>query len=272
MNYTQTRTSGSRKKISGSTIKIIAMITMVIGIIATAVLDRLLLKNGLAEVANDAEAYQIFMKTNGTLFIADFIMQLIGGLAFPLFCFLLVEGFMHTSDLKKYAIGLGIVALVSEIPYNLVYSGTTLNPYRQNPVFSLLLGLGLLVFIEKAEVSLAQSAPWKQTGGKLLIVTLACVVSVLLRFDYGIFGILIIVILYLLRNRQVFGMALACFLMASTTQILGFLTFLDILPVLFYNGERGIQKKYVFYAVYPATLILSYILVLVTGLGSVSFQ
>ena len=271
MNYTQTRASGSRKKISGSTIKIIAIVTMVIGIVATAVLDRILLKNGLSDVTNDAEAYQAFMETNGTLFITDFVMQLIGGLAFPLFCFLLVEGFMHTSDLKKYAIGLGIVALISEIPFDLVYSGVVLNPYRQNPVFSLLLGLGVLVLIEKAEAALAQSPSWKQTSLKLLIIVAACAVSVLLHFDYGIFGTLIIVILYILRNRQIFGMALACFLMSTTSQILGFLTFLDILPVLFYNGERGIRKKYVFYAVYPVVLILSYVIVLLAGLGSVSF-
>ena len=85
MNNTQTRSSDSRKKISGSTIKIIAIITMLIGIAASAILDRMLMKNGLADVANNTEAYQAFMESNGTLFIADFVMQLIGGLALPLF-------------------------------------------------------------------------------------------------------------------------------------------------------------------------------------------
>ena len=79
MNNTQTRSSDSRKKISGSTIKIIAIITMLIGIAASAILDRMLMKNGLADVANNTEAYQAFMESNGTLFIADFVMQLIGG-------------------------------------------------------------------------------------------------------------------------------------------------------------------------------------------------
>ena len=66
---------------------------------------------------------------------------------------------MHTSSLKKYAIGLAVVAVVSEVPFDLVYSGSVWNPYRQNPVFSLLIGLGILVLMEKAEVSLAQSSP-----------------------------------------------------------------------------------------------------------------
>ena len=105
MNNTQTRSSDSRKKISGSTIKIIAIITMLIGIAASAILDRMLMKNGLADVANNTEAYQAFMESNGTLFIADFVMQLIGGLALPLFCFLLTEGFMHTSSLKNMPSG-----------------------------------------------------------------------------------------------------------------------------------------------------------------------
>mgnify|MGYP001851571978 FL=1 len=270
MNYTQTTSSDSRKKISGSTIKIIAIITMLVGIAASAVLDRMLMKNGLADVANNTEAYQAFMESNGTLFIADFVMQLIGGLALPLFCFLLTEGFMHTSSLKKYAIGLAVVAVVSEVPFDLVYSGSIWNPYRQNPVFSLLIGLGILVLMEKAEVSLAQSSPWKLSSSKLLIAVAACVISVVLNVDSGIFAALMILVLYMFRNRQVFGMALACFLTSMTSQIFGFITFLDILPVLFYNGERGIRKKYIFYAVYPAALILFYLIVLLTGLEDVS--
>lgn len=74
---------------------------MVIGIAATAICDRMLLRNGMADIGNDQEAYQAFMDVNGTLFTADFILQMIGSLAFPLFCFLLVEGFMHSSSLKN---------------------------------------------------------------------------------------------------------------------------------------------------------------------------
>ena len=120
MNYTKTRQDDSKKKLSGSTIKIIAIIAMVIGIAATAICDRMLLRNGMADIGNDQEAYQAFMDVNGTLFTADFILQMIGSLAFPLFCFLLVEGFMHSSSLKKYAASLGILAVVSEIPFDLV--------------------------------------------------------------------------------------------------------------------------------------------------------
>lgn len=269
MNYTKTRKADSRKKLSGSTIKIIAFATLAVGVAATAILDRILLNNGLAEVSNDSAAYETFMASNGTLFITDYILQLIGMLAFPLFCFLLVEGFLHTSSLKIYAAGLSIVALVSEVPFDLVYSGTFFNPYRQNPVFCLLLGLGTLAVLEKAEVSLKQSAPWKQTTLKFLIAVAACALAVAFRIDYGIFGPLIIIILYMLRERNVFGMALACFLLATTSQTLGFLCFLDILPVLFYNGERGFGRKYVFYAVYPLILLIVYAAVLIMGLGSV---
>lgn len=269
MNDTKTRQDDSKKKLSGSTIKIIAIIAMVIGIAATAICDRMLLRNGMADIGNDQEAYQTFMDANGTLFTADFILQMIGSLAFPLFCFLLVEGFMHSSSLKKYAASLGILAVVSEIPFDLVYSGTVFNPSRQNAVFALLLGLGTLVFLEKAETSLTQSSLWIQSTAKVLIAAAACILAVFLRLDYGIFGPLIIVILYSLRNRQVFGMALACFLMSTTSVMLGFLCFLDIIPVIFYNGERGIQKKYTFYAVYPVVLILIYLIVLLMGLGSV---
>lgn len=272
MNQTKNRQTESRKKLSGSTIKLIAFAAMIIGIAATAVLDRILLNNGLADVANDSSAYETFMASNGTLFITDYVLQLIGGLAFPLFCFLLVEGFLHTGSLKKYAVSLGILALISEIPFDLVYSGNFLNLSRQNPVFCLLLGLGTLAVLEKADSVLKQSAPWKQSTLKLLIAVVSCAVAVVLRLDYGIFGPLIIIILYILRDRKIFGMALSCFLLATTSQTLGFLCFLDILPVLFYNGERGFGRKYIFYAVYPAVLLAVYAVVLIMGLGSVKIM
>ena len=94
----------NKKGISGSTLKMIAIVTMVIDHIGAAVLARLLMVNGLGELdQTNADAIMQWLSANGALYWTYTIMRMIGRVAFPIFCFLLVEGFLHTHDVKKYA-------------------------------------------------------------------------------------------------------------------------------------------------------------------------
>lgn len=144
-----------KKGISGSTIKIIAVAAMLTDHVAAAVLTRQILANGYGEaVAGGQEVFLGWMAENSFLFLGMEIMRMIGRLGFPIFCFLLVEGFQKTRDVRKYGLRLGIFALVSEVPFDLAITGRSFHMGYQNVYFTLLLGLLVLwgcSFFEKWE-------------------------------------------------------------------------------------------------------------------------
>ena len=120
---------GKFKILSGSTLKLIAVISMLIDHIALVLGPELefLTASLLTVGGRDITCY--------------YIMRRIGRLAFPIFCFLITEGFAHTRNPKRYALRLLIFALLSEVPYNLMVGQTLFYTARQNIYFTLLLGL-----------------------------------------------------------------------------------------------------------------------------------
>ena len=196
-----------------------------------------------------------FMKMNETLFMLGeraitlrFIMHSIGRIAFPIFVFLLTEGFIHTRDRKKYAINLLLFALISEIPWNLARSGDFIH-IRQNIFFTLLLGYLGIWAIEHFKQN-------KQRQLTALAILFA--VSFILRADYGAFGFGFILLIYLLRENKIL-MAILATCMHPSRWIAG----LAFIPIMMYNGERGFAKgkwaKYAFYTFYPLHLIALYL-------------
>ncbi len=124
-------TNTKKKGISGSTIKIIAIVAMFIDHLAASLLTRIL-------YSASPESF------NQTLYGVIMVMRLIGRLGFPIFCFLLVEGFHKTRNRRKYALRLGMFALISEIPFDLAFHGQVLETGYQNVFFTLLIGILLL--------------------------------------------------------------------------------------------------------------------------------
>ena len=176
------------------------------------------------------------------------LLRIVGRLAFPLFAFLLVEGFTHTRSVSRYARRLAVFAVLSEIPFNLALSGHILFPAWNNIFWTLLTSLALLWCLEH----------WKDRAAQVLALLAAGLLADVLHFDYGAAGVLTVAVLYLARdNRWAFPAAVAVLTLAS-----GDLTELAALaaaPLIWrYNGQPGRAwgGKYFFYAFYPCHLLV----------------
>lgn len=188
--------------------------------------------------------------TGAVLFPSQIALRYIGRISFPIFCFLLVEGFFHTKDIWKYMIRLGIFAAVSEIPYDITFFGRPLEFTHQNVFFTLLLGVILMYVLEKEA----------ERPVKVIELLLVMWLSLVLRTDYSFKGILLIFIFYILRGRlwpMLSAAGIWNFLWNRSVQWYGVFS---LIPIAMYNGERGPGMKYFFYVFYPAHLLILFIL------------
>lgn len=190
------------------------------------------------------------------------LFRLIGRLSFPLFCFLLVEGFYHTSNVKKYMGRLAVFALISEFPFDLIACAGESYFARQNIFFTLLLGLLAIYCMDQFEKT-SPMGGFSKTMVTLLVAISFSYLAMLLHTDYSILGIFYIVIFYLYRGRHLFiflSIEIVTIYFYGGLYMQGhlinqnFAGFAVLLTAL-YNGERGPNLKYVFYAFYPVHLL-----------------
>ena len=186
------------------------------------------------------------------------IYRIIGRIAFPIYCFLLVEGYFKTKDIKKYAKRLFIFALISEVPFDLAFRGK-LEFGHQNIFFTLLIGLGAIYLLENIE---------KYDIKKGYIFFMAGILAIILAVDYNFIGIIYILAFYYTRNypketrlpKVALMMFLTNLMILSTTQQFALLA----LPIIYlYNGELGPKNKalqMLFYTAYPLHLGLFYLI------------
>lgn len=226
--------------ISGSTLKLIAIITMLIDHTGAVVISTIYRLPAItADPARQALWKNIYNLSRD-----------IGRIAFPIFCFLLVEGYLHTRSAAKYAQRLLLFALISEIPFDLALKGNWFFPAKQNVYFTLFIGLLVMIGISRIT----------QNGMRnlfLAVIPIAAGMYLALKIDtdYNYKGVFLIAILYLMRYTRLYqcigGAAATAWELPAP---------LAYIPVYLYNGKRGLRLKYVFYWFYPVHLMLLWVI------------
>lgn len=190
-------------------------------------------------------------------------LRVIGRLAFPIYCFLLAEGAARTRNPKKYALRLAIGAVLSEIPFDLLFFGG-LTWTHQNVMVTLLLGYA-------AVVSMGRIEPF---AGKLLITVPFALAAELLGTDYGGFGVWMVAFFALTRQMprrgivQIVGLTALCWLIGGYRIALGSVRVpiemfgvLALIPIGLYSGRKAASGRavqwcfYLFYPVHMAVLL-----------------
>lgn len=193
-------------------------------------------------------------------------LRCVGRLAFPMFAFMAVEGFFHTKSFKNYLLRLLLLAVISEIPFNLLVGGTLFYPEKQNVIWTLMLGLCCIWAFEFGKS--AKSARELALCGLVMVGSFAA--AVILKVDYSGAGVLLMLMFYLLRNEKnkvwrfvLLGMAILA-LLGGLSPDLSQQDFavLSLVFIWLYDGRQGVHGKlvkaanYLFYPVHMLILVL----------------
>lgn len=326
-----------KKGLSGSTIKLIAIIAMLIDHTAATILERMMMRAGYALATLNNSLMSTWIAKHPLLYFSYMVMRLIGRFGFPIFCFLLVEGFLHTHNRVKYALRLFLFALISEIPFDLAFRGKWFYTKYQNVFFTLFIGLitmyafsffeerlkrlkggvrgvicliiGIVCagcygsylldditytlfgwFLDSALsdfgfwlvfaviyaavaavilIRLAKKHSLLQAqiiGADLAVLCFTAFAADLLMTDYAGLGVITIALMYAFRQNRKKSMLAGCICL-TVMEVSEATAFLMLIPISKYNGTRGLNLKYVFYAFYPVHLAVLYGICKLMGLA-----
>ena len=185
-------------------------------------------------------------------------LRIIGRISFPLFAFMLVEGFIHTKGRWRYLGRLTLFAAISEIPYKIFSRGGRLwlhiwgEPLWNNVFFEL-----MLIFIAVWSIQ----AALEKNKIFFVLTGLCLVLAGLMGTMYGVYGILMGICFYIFRKDRL--LAAACLIALTILYCLQNWSLFQIwailaaVPIWFYNGKRGPRlPKYFGYIFYPAHLLV----------------
>ena len=198
----------------------------------------------------------------------------IGRLTFPIFAFMIVEGYFHTKNLKKYVYRLLVFAILSEIPFNLAMGSRLFYPIHQNVLWSFLISIGLIHWNEKVK----EKHLMQRMAVGIASVCIGYIVGLITFVDFYHAGILTVLVFYFFRDKKwwcYLGQFL-CLWYINFEMLGGFsyemsifgeihfiarqgIAVLALIPIWLYKGRQGYHSRalqYFYYAFYPLHLLI----------------
>lgn len=242
MNDLRSRRKLPHIDVTVATLQWYACITMLFYSVSMSVIQ-----NGMLHMhqLSGAQLSQLWSEDPDIMVLSSWavVFQLLGGLAIPVFAFLLVERFLHTENYRKDLIRMVLVAVLSEIPFDFAMSAKLLDWSSQNLLITLSICLVMLYGLRMFQAS---------KGAQLLIIIAAVLWSSLVKAQFGLCIVLLTAVYYLLREMRRPKLALSSVigLMYVTAPLSNFV-------IMRYNGKPGkAWNRNLFYALYPAHLLI----------------
>ena len=188
----------------------------------------------------------------GAIFFNDAPLYIkVGEIGFPLFAFCIAEGFYYTKNRKKYLGNLFIFALITESIFDYAFY-EKINNLHQNVLFTFSLAVLFLIvydYLNKSKMSLPIKAS---------LITISFLLTLLISTysfsDHNTYGIILIFIFYVFKDKPIIKYLLSAIILYIAYEY-GY-ALLSIPILMLYNGKRGYNLKYFFYAFYPAHLLI----------------
>lgn len=186
---------------------------------------------------------------HGFLLHLSNIFSILGRISFPIFIFLIVEGFFKTKSRKKYIINLLIFGLISEVPFDMFTSRTFFNPNWNNMMFTLALCLINIWLIDFLKDKFKNKFSWYFIS--IIIVIIFGLLAMFLSLDYDYHAIVLSYLFYIFYDRPLLGAGLGYLSIIKEVY-----SFLGFAVTVCYNGQRGRQNKLFNYLFYPVHIFI----------------
>lgn len=250
-----------RRFATGDLLKVVAAMLMVQASVGASLIEHTMLS---LDTIDSSRAEALLDSGGGLAVGLAFLFRIWANVAWPIYAFLGVQGFLYTSSTKGYLIRVAIFALVSEIPYDLAMSGQWFNWADQNGMLSLLIGLVGLTLSEELS---RRSKSYMPRVAMLVGCTLW---AWLLRTQFGHFVVPAMFAFFYLEEREMLRSLVVVALGLLVAPSSGLMALTVIIPAAlaclllhWYNDRPPIINKWVWYGLYPLHLLILGIVALV---------